>query len=253
MLDDYTRTGLVYRWALVSGEPRCIEDAIPASDPGAPIALGRNGVVRTLCDSADALASALAVSEPTNGEPETVSVWDASDDLDENGASVMVETQSPNPAFALAPRMIDVTDPETGAVTNEANPAWEAWDAAQPVIAGAPALARAVLRLRAATGFDEDDAAVTSALDAAAPVAIPQVVPVQVALWQARAILGQQGMLEGADAAVQASGDPLLQAVWQYGNFITRASPGVAALGAILKISSAQIDGLFIAADALTA
>lgn len=86
---------------------------------------------------------------------------------------------------------------------------------------------------------------------AATPVAPG--VPESVALWQARAILAQQGLLDNANAAVAASDDPVLKAVWEYGNHISRSSPGLIALGATLGMSDAQIDALFVAAGALVA
>ena len=87
----------------------------------------------------------------------------------------------------------------------------------------------------------------------APPPPPPACVPTTIALWQARAILGAQGLLADANAAVAASGDPLLTAVWEYGNTISRASPGLAALAAALGLADADVDALFISADALTA
>ena len=84
------------------------------------------------------------------------------------------------------------------------------------------------------------------------PVVVPPV-PQQVALWQARAVLAAQNLLTAADAAVAATNDPVLTNVWQYGNFISHDSPNIAKLGAVLGLTSAQIDALFVAADAITA
>lgn len=78
-------------------------------------------------------------------------------------------------------------------------------------------------------------------------------VPAQVALWQARAVLAQQGLLDAARAAVAASGNTVLKAVWEYGNVITRASPGLALLAGALDLTEAQVDDLFRAAAALEA
>lgn len=50
-----------------------------------------------------------------------------------------------------------------------------------------------------------------------------------------------------------ASGDPVLRVVWEYGNYISRNSPGLGALGAALGLNEAQIDALFVAAAGLTA
>lgn len=78
-------------------------------------------------------------------------------------------------------------------------------------------------------------------------------VPAQVALWQARAVLAQQGLLDAARAAVAASGNTVLKAVWEYGNVITRDSPGLADLAAALGLTDEQVDNLFRAAAVLKA
>lgn len=85
------------------------------------------------------------------------------------------------------------------------------------------------------------------------PPPSPPRMPETIALWQARAILGVQGLLDDANAAVAASGDATLKAVWEYGNYISRSSPGLAALAGALGLSSDDVDALFVAADALTA
>lgn len=89
--------------------------------------------------------------------------------------------------------------------------------------------------------------------DFAPPPVPPPPVPAQVALWQARAALAQQGLLDAASAKVAASGNPVLTAVWEYGNVITRASPGLALLAGALGLTEAQVDDLFRAAAALEA
>lgn len=81
----------------------------------------------------------------------------------------------------------------------------------------------------------------------------PPAVPAQVALWQARAVLDQMGLLATVNAAVAASESPALRAVWEYGNVITRDSPGLAALAEALGLTDAQVDDLFRAAAALEA
>lgn len=76
-------------------------------------------------------------------------------------------------------------------------------------------------------------------------------VPASIPLWRARAILRIDGLIDAADAAVAASGNPALIEVWQYGNEIDRASPGLASLASALGITDAQLDALFFRADAL--
>lgn len=87
----------------------------------------------------------------------------------------------------------------------------------------------------------------------APPVPPPPPVPVEVQLWQARAVLDQMGLLATVNAAVAASENGALKAVWEYGNVITRSSPGLAALAEALGLTDAQVDDLFRAAAALEA
>ncbi|MDB5651950.1 MAG: hypothetical protein JWL62_3470 [Hyphomicrobiales bacterium] len=141
MIENYTSKDNINQWSLVDGQPRCIADAIPATDPSAATALHRNGVVRSLYDEANTLARAISVREPTNGEPETIIV-DGDD------------TPQPNPAFALAPREID----------GEPNPAWTPWDEAQATVSAATDTAQAVLRARAGEPAEGDAELIAGAL-----------------------------------------------------------------------------------------
>jgi len=87
----------------------------------------------------------------------------------------------------------------------------------------------------------------------APPVPAPPPVPVEAQLWQARAVLDQMGLLATVNAAVAASENPALRAVWEYGNVITRDSPGLADLAAALGLTDEQVDNLFRAAAVLKA
>lgn len=78
-------------------------------------------------------------------------------------------------------------------------------------------------------------------------------VPAQIALWQARAVLERRGLLAAANSAVTLAGDEVLRAVWEYGNVISRSSPGLAALASALGLSGADVDALFREAAALDA
>ena len=78
-------------------------------------------------------------------------------------------------------------------------------------------------------------------------------VPVQIALWQARAVLERRGLLAAANSAVTLAGDEVLRAVWEYGNVISRSSPGLAALANALGLSGADVDELFREAASLEA
>ena len=76
-------------------------------------------------------------------------------------------------------------------------------------------------------------------------------IPQEVTLAQARVALRAAGLFPQADAAVKAAGGPLAD-FWEYGNTISRGSPGMAALGKALGLSDKQLDDLFIAAGAIT-
>lgn len=78
-------------------------------------------------------------------------------------------------------------------------------------------------------------------------------VPVQIALWQARAVLERHNLLAAANSAVTLAGDEVLRAVWEYGNVISRSSPGLAALANALGLSGADVDELFREAASLEA
>jgi hypothetical protein len=85
----------------------------------------------------------------------------------------------------------------------------------------------------------------------APPVPPSPAVPAEVQLWQARAVLDQMGLLATVNAAVAASENPALRAVWEYGSVITRSSPGLAALAKAVSLNDAQVDDLFRAAAVL--
>lgn len=73
-----------------------------------------------------------------------------------------------------------------------------------------------------------------------------------VSRFQARAALLGAGLLEAANAAVAAA-DPIVQIAWADAQEFRRTSPTIAALGAALGLTEAQIDDLFAAAALITA
>lgn len=92
----------------------------------------------------------------------------------------------------------------------------------------------------------------SGALDTVAPyVEPPKSVPASVYMWQAKAALEGLGMLDGANAVVAASGSKPLQIAWEYATEVSRASPAVAAIAGALKLSSVDVDALFVAASEL--
>jgi AraC-like DNA-binding protein len=81
-------------------------------------------------------------------------------------------------------------------------------------------------------------AAVTAAEQAAY---VPQSVP----MWTVRVVLQNNGMLEQAQAIIDASENNALKAIWEYGNFAERNSPTMLSLASALGISEEQLDQLF--------
>lgn len=79
----------------------------------------------------------------------------------------------------------------------------------------------------------------------------PPAVPSQVPMWAVRTILQNDGLFDQAQALVEASTDNGLKNVWEYGNFAVRTSPSIVALGSALGLTDAQMDQMFIAANAL--
>lgn len=73
-------------------------------------------------------------------------------------------------------------------------------------------------------------------------------VPQTVYLWQAKAALAAAGKLEAANAAIAGSGNELIQLAWAGAPQISRTSPSVEAMGAIIGLDAAAIDALFLAA-----
>lgn len=73
-----------------------------------------------------------------------------------------------------------------------------------------------------------------------------------VSRFQARAALLGAGLLDAANAAVAAA-DQIVQIAWADAVEFRRTSPTIAALGAALELTEAQIDDLFDAAALITA
>ena len=88
---------------------------------------------------------------------------------------------------------------------------------------------------------------------------VPEIEPAtgaaSVTLWQARTVIRNHGLFDAVDAYITAHKDDIPQAyeVWNYGNAVSRTSPLIAAIGAQLGLTDAQIDALFEEAAAITA
>lgn len=82
------------------------------------------------------------------------------------------------------------------------------------------------------------------------PPAPPAVVPQSVSPRQIRQALTRAGLRASVEAAV-AAGDQDTKDWYEFATFFERSNPVVAALGAALNISDAQLDDLWILADSL--
>lgn len=80
----------------------------------------------------------------------------------------------------------------------------------------------------------------------AAAVKVPQ----SVTMRQARLAIYNAGYLDSVNAAVQNSSEEI-KLTWEYAQEVKRNDPYVIQLGALLGLSSEQIDNLFIQASAL--
>lgn len=81
------------------------------------------------------------------------------------------------------------------------------------------------------------------------PKLAPGYVPNSVYMWQAKTAIAAIGKLEQADAAIDASNNPALMLAWHTAPEISRASPAVTSIGALLGLSATDIDNLFIQAE----
>lgn len=83
-------------------------------------------------------------------------------------------------------------------------------------------------------------------------VAPPPPVPSQVPMWAVRVVLKTHNLFDQAEAAILASNNIAMQAIWEYGNFADRNSAAIATLAAALNLTSEQIDAFFFEANELT-
>lgn len=86
------------------------------------------------------------------------------------------------------------------------------------------------------------------------PPAPPAPVPEQVPMWAIRAILDLEGLTPQINAILAQLPEPdrtIVARVWEYGNYIRRASPTIESLRVALGKTHEQVDGYFRAADGL--
>lgn len=114
--DSYAGGRFVRRWTLVDGQPRCLDDAVPAGT--------------------DAAAAALAVNAGVRADATAVEAHEAAERL----AAQVAATEEPAEALvSVGPDGEPVTAP---------NPAWDAWQAALEVLATATDRTRALAVIR---------------------------------------------------------------------------------------------------------
>lgn len=151
-LDFFTSNGMVYRWSLVDGYPRCVEDALDPKAAGALPALQARAAIEVMTDAAEAYEAAqtiIARGEPDNGAPRQIPDPAAvrPEDAPEDWAAPLVQ----NPAWALLPRTIEAIGlgGEDGQETTAPEPRWQAFDAASAIVAAASPTTLALARWRA--------------------------------------------------------------------------------------------------------
>lgn len=82
---------------------------------------------------------------------------------------------------------------------------------------------------------------------------VPVVVPEEVGLWAAQAVLANHGLYNAIDAyaLAQKTANPAAFFAWTMGNTLSRHGAFVTALGPQFGLTAAQIDAMFIEANAI--
>lgn len=80
----------------------------------------------------------------------------------------------------------------------------------------------------------------------------PDPIPQQVPMWAVRVVLTNHSLFDAAQAAITASDNVALKAIWEYGNFADRGSAAIASLAAALNLTDEQVDGMFVEANSIT-
>lgn len=84
------------------------------------------------------------------------------------------------------------------------------------------------------------------------PDKVRSTAPTPVPMWAVRTVLQTNGLFDQAQALINASTDAALKNVWEYGNFADRNSNSINTLASELGLSNAEVDELFVEANALT-
>lgn len=149
-IDDFLLNGMVRRWSLVDGQPRCVEDAVDSNLPQAMLALQKNFAIRAmvnLVEGYEAAQSLVARGEPDNGQPKKIPDPQAMrpEGAPDDWAAPLID----NPDWSLLPRTFTTLDTEGNPVVHD-EPLWTAYDAAQAIIAAASPVTVSLARWRAA-------------------------------------------------------------------------------------------------------
>lgn len=146
-IDDFTSNGMVRRWSLIDGQPRCVDDAIDANAAGALAALQQNAAIRVLIGPVEAYEAAQAIvarGEPDNGQPKEIADPAWVDPQDGSTAPLIA-----NPDWALLPRTVSTVGADGQPVTTP-EPRWTVYDDAQATVAAASETTLALARWREA-------------------------------------------------------------------------------------------------------
>lgn len=79
----------------------------------------------------------------------------------------------------------------------------------------------------------------------------PPRVPRSIRAWQGRAVLREMGLLDNVQALVDQLNDPAVTEAWEARENLARRGRTVLGMAAALGLSDAQVDALFVAAEAL--
>lgn len=78
------------------------------------------------------------------------------------------------------------------------------------------------------------------------------VVPASVPMWAVRTVMHNNGLLDQVQAIVEGSTDVALKNVWEYGNFANRNSVTINTIAYTLGLTEAQVNQMFIDANAIS-
>lgn len=258
----------VRRWELIDGRPQCPLGAIPAADAAATPALQKNRAIRVLVGPVEAYEAALAIvarGEPDNGQPRQIP--DPAAVRTEDAPDDWTPPLIANPEWALLPRTVETVG-QDGEPQTAPEPRWQAYDAAQAIIAASSSTTLALARWRQGEPSQDDvdahaawataKAAALAALasEATKPLAHdPRPIPPEVPLWALQAALKIRGHFDQVDAfaLAQKETSPVVYFAWTMGNVVSWASALVAQFEPQFGIDETERAVVFRLAAAISA